>query len=250
MGEGGDPARTLALLWGQHTRPGRSGLTVRGVVTAAVEIADTEGLEAATMRRVAERLGAGTMSLYTHVPGRTELVELMVDTVLGELYADVDEPARQGGWRAGMEFVAERNWQLHERHPWLLQATSGRPTLGPHALLKYEAELRPLDGAGLSDVEMDSVLTLVLTHVEGVARVRANQALAQRRTGQTEEEWWTATAPALERVLDPAAFPVATRVGQAAGEQHQAAADPAHAFRFGLDRILAGVEELMRRPAP
>ena len=96
-----DPGRSLALLWGSHTRPGRSGLTVRAIVDAAIELADAEGLDAATMRRVADKIGSGTMSLYTHVPGKTELNDLMVDTVIGELYTGVDDPAGPGGWREG-----------------------------------------------------------------------------------------------------------------------------------------------------
>ncbi|GIH18089.1 TetR/AcrR family transcriptional regulator [Rugosimonospora africana] len=246
-----DPSRSLALLWGSHTTPGRSGLTVRSIVTAATAIADAEGLAAATMRRVADRLGVGTMSLYTHVPGRAELTELMIDIAYGELYADVDEPAKAtGGWREGLRLVGERNWDLYQRHPWLLQATGARPVLGPHATLKYEAELRPLDGIGLTDVQMDSVLTLVLTHVEGVARIQADLARTEDGSGMSDQEWWLSTAPALEKVMDASRFPTASRVGQAAGEHHQASVDPAHAFRFGLARILDGVERLIEEKSP
>nr|WP_221473796.1 TetR/AcrR family transcriptional regulator [Planomonospora venezuelensis] len=236
----------MALLWGSHTRAGRSGLTVRAIIEAAVGIADAEGLDALSMRRVAERLGVGTMSLYTHVPGKAELADLMTDTVYGELYGAVDEPSSQpGGWREAMEFVAARNWELYRRHPWMLQTVTARPVVGPNASLKYEAELRPLDGIGLSDVEMDSVLALVLTHVEGAARVRASLAQVQRDTGMSETEWWLASAPVLDKVMDPSRFPVASRVGTAAGESHQGAADPDHALTFGLARILDGVEALM-----
>jgi AcrR family transcriptional regulator len=84
--EGSDPARSLALLWGSHSRPGRSGLTLRGIVTAAIQLADAQGIDAVSMRHVADALEVGTMSLYTHVPGKAELVELMVDTVYGQLY--------------------------------------------------------------------------------------------------------------------------------------------------------------------
>ncbi|GGK84926.1 TetR family transcriptional regulator [Planomonospora parontospora subsp. parontospora] len=241
-----DPARSLALLWSSHSRPGRSGLTVRAIIEAAIGIADTEGLDAVSMRQVAERLGVGTMSLYTHVPGKAELTDLMVDTAYGRLYDDVDAPAAQpGGWRGGMEFVAARNWDLYRRHPWMLQAPGGRPVLGPNAVLKYEAELRPLDGVGLSDVEMDSVLALVLTHVEGTARLGASMARAQQDSGMNETEWWTVNAPLLDKVMDASRFPVASRVGEAAGREHQGAADPAHALAFGLARILDGVAALI-----
>ncbi|WP_280181853.1 TetR/AcrR family transcriptional regulator, partial [Nocardia farcinica] len=155
-----DPARTLTLLWGLHPKPGRKGLTVATIVAAGIEVADAEGLDAVTMRRVSERLGVGAMSLYTHVPGKTDLVELMHDAVLADLYRDPGEPAAAGDWRAGLTLVAQRNWQLYQRHPWLLGLIGTRPVPGPHSIAKYEAELRPLDGLGLGDVEMDAVLTL------------------------------------------------------------------------------------------
>ena len=93
---GAQPGPALGL----HSKPGRSGVTVRSIVNTAIELADAEGLERVSMRQVAERLKVGTMSLYTHVPGKGELTDLMFDTVFRELYADADEPSRQpGGWR-------------------------------------------------------------------------------------------------------------------------------------------------------
>jgi AcrR family transcriptional regulator len=241
-----DPARRLALLWGPQTQAGRSGLTLKAIVTAAMEIADAEGLEALSMRNVAKRLGAGTMSLYTHVPGKTELIDLMLDTAYGQLYESVETPSQQpGDWPEALRFIAKQNWELYRRHPWMLQITPGRPGLGPHAALKYEAELRPLDKLGLSDVEMDAVLTLTLTHVEGCARAQATLERTQRESGLTEAEWWVAHAPVLDRLIDPTLFPVATRVGTSAGQEYQGASNPDHAFTFGLDRILAGVSELI-----
>jgi AcrR family transcriptional regulator len=243
-----DPARSLALLWGSHTKPGRSGLTVRAIVTAAIELADASGLEAVSMRLVAEQLKVGTMSLYTHVPGKGELTDLMFDSVHGDLYASVDEPSEHpGGWRGALEFIARRNWDLLVAHPWLHEVPAGRNALGPNITLKYEAELRPLDGLGLTDVEMDSTLTLVLTHVLGTARASAEQARTQKDSGMTDEEWWLTTSPVLERYMAGVAdrFPLAGRVGTSAGEQYQATMDPAHALTFGLTRILDGTALLI-----
>jgi AcrR family transcriptional regulator len=241
-----DPARSLALLWGSQTEAGRSGLTLKAIITAAITIADTDGIEALSMRNVAERLGVGTMSLYTHVPSKTDLIDLMFDTAYGELYASVESPTLQpGGWRGALKFIARQNWNLYHSHPWMLQAATGRSILGPHAALKYEAELRPLDQLGLSDVEMDAVLALVLMHVEGAARAQIMQDHTRQDTGMTDEEWWVARAPLLDKLIDPARFPVATRVGLAAGQEHQSAYSPEFAFTFGLERILAGIAELI-----
>ncbi|AUX21918.1 TetR family transcriptional regulator [Sorangium cellulosum] len=241
-----DPARSLALLWGSHGKPGRSGLTVRAIVEAAIALADASGLDAVSMRQLADVLQVGTMSLYTHVPGKVELTELMVDTVYGHLYDDVDAPSRRpGGWRAALEYVATRNWDLYQRHPWLLEIVSARPVLGPNASLKYEAELRPLDRLGLTDMEMDSVLTLLLTHVEGTARALSNVRRTRQESGMSDVEWWVATAPLLDKVMDARRFPVAARVGQSAGQAYQGASSPEHAFRFGLERILDAVALLI-----
>src|SRR5712691_8577005 len=178
-----DPARSLALLWGSQTEARRSGLTLKAIVTAAIDLADTNGVDTLSMRNVAERLGVGTMSLYTHVPSKTDLVDLMFDTAYGELYESIESPSKQPeGWRGALQFIANQNCNLYRRHPWMLQIVTGRSVLGPHAAIKYEAELRPLDKLGLSDVEMDAVLTLVLTHVEGIARAQATRDHTQLNT--------------------------------------------------------------------
>lgn len=240
-----NPARALALLWGPQDKVGRSGLSIRSIVTAAVELGDAEGLSAVSMRRVADKLGVGAMSLYTHVPGKSELVALMADTVLADLYSDVDEPKNLPTWRDGMRLVAERNWGLYLRHPWLLEAAEFRPTIGPNLSLNYEAELRPLDGIGLTDLEIDSVLLLVRTHVDGAARSFHAQRRSASDSGRSDLEWWQGVGPILEKVMDRSRFPVSGRVGSAAGEAYQSLGDPAQALDFGLARILDGVEMLL-----
>lgn len=249
----GDPARTIAALWGTG-RPPRRGpkhtLTTGQVATAAIELADRDqDLGSLSMRRVAEALGVGTMSLYTYIASRDELLEVMLDTVYAEAVRDLG-PA--GGWEDGLRQVARVNWELCLRHPWVLQIFTGRPPLGPNTVAKYERELRVVDGIGLTDVEMDAVITLIHTHVEGVARQRIEADRTVRRTGLTDEQWWKAVEPALSEVFDPSAFPVASRVGQAAGQAHQSAHNPEHAYAFGLERLIAGLAVLVaeRSSAP
>jgi AcrR family transcriptional regulator len=241
----GDPARSLALLWRTQDGAGRrsrSGLSVDRIAAAAIEIADAEGLAALSMRRVAERLGVGTMSLYTHVPGKAELIDVMLDTVYGEM-AMIDD--HSDGWRAKLERVARDNWALYHRHPWMLQVATSRPPLGPNAMAKYEHELRAIDDIGLDDIEMDAVVTLVGGHIEGAARRALDAAMAEEHTGVSEEQWWKAHAPLLGRIVDVRRYPIAARVGAAAGEAHGAAFNPEHAFEFGLQRVLDGIEVLV-----
>jgi AcrR family transcriptional regulator len=251
---GGDPARSIALLWrdrgkgGDRTpdeRPVRGRkptLTVDAIVAAAIEMADEAGLGALSMRALAERLQAGTMSLYTHVPGKAELVDLMLDGVLGETARPGELP---DGWRARLELVARENLALFNRHPWMLELVTFRPPMGPGVIAKYDFELRALEGIGLTDVEMDSVLALVLGYVHGAARQALEAKLVEQRTGLTDEEWWSAQAPLLERVLGPDDFPVASRVGTASSKEYQGLWDPEHSFEFGLQRVLDGIEVLV-----
>jgi AcrR family transcriptional regulator len=197
-----------------------------------------------SMRRVAERLGVQAMSLYTYVPGKAELIDLMLDTVCTELPMPTDVP---GGWRARLALVARSNWELYLRHPWMLQVATTRPPLGPNLLAKYDYELRAVDGIGLSDVEMDLVVQMVTDYVHGAVRGAVGATLVAQATGLSDEQWWERAGPVLEKVFDPGRHPTAARVGAAAGEEYQAAADPERAFAFGLERLLDGVESLVKR---
>jgi AcrR family transcriptional regulator len=238
----GDPARSMALLWRTReaaSRKGKPDLSVDRIVRAAIEIADAEGLEALSMRRIAERLGVGTMSLYSYVPGKAELLDVMLDTVHGETVKPADEEAN---WRSRLEQIARENWELHLRHPWMLQVVTNRAVLGPNVIAKYDAELRAISGIGLSDLEMDAVLSLVLGYARGAARDAVEAAQLERQTGMSDDQWWAIHGPLLSRVLDPSQYPTGARVGSAVGEVYGAAYNPEQLFAFGLQRVLDGIE--------
>lgn len=241
-----DTARSLHLLWGSQTVPGRSGLTVKRIVDTGMEIAADTGIEQLSMRKVADRLGVGTMTLYTYVPGKAELLDLMQDAAYAGLYNE-GVPDGRADWQDAIRRIAETNWELYDRRPWLLALTGRRPVLGPHTSMKYERELQALDGIGLDDLEMDATLSLVLMHVDSCARQMANALENQRKTEMSEQEWWLAHEPLLGRWMDDKQFPVSSRVGQTAGEAHQGPYSPEHAYRFGLDRIIDGVGALIAR---
>jgi AcrR family transcriptional regulator len=246
---GGDPARTLALLWNAGPEP-RYGparrLRVGAVVEAATALADREGLAAISMRRVADQLGVSAMTLYTYVPGKAELLDLMLDAA----YQRVERADTTGRpWRERLTAVADANRALHLTHPWLGAVSTLRPPLGPGLMAKYEHELAALDGLGLTDPEMDDALTFLLGFVQANARDAQDARAARADTARNDEQWWAANAPLLERVLDPAAYPLATRVGSAAGAAHGSAHDPDHAYRFGLRRVLDGLAALIDGPA-
>jgi AcrR family transcriptional regulator len=239
----GDAARSMALLWRSTTtsavrRGPRSSLDVGRLVSAAMRVADAEGLAAVSMRRVAGELGVPAMTLYSHVPGKGELVDLMVDAALGELYPD-EQPPTAGNWRARVEAVARENRQVLLRHPWVLSV--GRPLPGPNRMRKYEIELRAVDGMGLSEVQMDLLVTLLDGFVRG--------AVQGRPQGEDPGPGGpAAVATYAQQVFDPERFPTAARVASVAGEDPpDVAAD--RAFEFGLERLLDGIGILMLNPS-
>lgn len=242
----GDPARTLALLWRvpttEHSRGPARGLDLDAVIAAAADLADREGLDAVTMRRLADQLGVAAMTLYTYVPGKAELVDLMLDAAYQRLPLD-DTTGRP--WRQRLRAVAGENRALYQAHPWAAAISTLRPPLGPGLMAKYDHELRALQGLGLSDVEMDDVLTHLLSFIQASARAVSDARAAQMDSAMSDHAWWAANAPLLARVLDQDAYPLATRVGTAAGTAHGSAHDPDHAYDFGLDRLLDGLAALI-----
>jgi AcrR family transcriptional regulator len=238
----GDPARSLELLWRVPADAPRRGphqrLNVDTVVAVAIGLADADGLDAVTMRRVAQRLGVVPMTLYTYVPGKAELLDLMLDSA----YVQMSRADTAGQpWRVRLTTVAEENKALFEAHPWAATISTSRPPLGPGMMAKYEHELQALDELGLDDIEMDAALTFLLTFVQANARSAAEARAAQQDSAMDDEQWWAANAPLLEKAFDPRAYPTAARVGTAAGAAHGAAYSPEHAWEFGLSRVLDGL---------
>ena len=243
----GDPVRSMELLWGVGDTPGtkrgpRPKLRIADVVQKAIALADRHGLAALSMRRLAEELGVTAMSLYTYVPGKGELLDLMTDAVCAETARP--EPGDRT-WRERLTQIATENWALYQRHPWLLQVATNRPVLGPNLIAKYDYELSAIDGLGLTDIEMDMTIASLGDFVHGAVRAAVAKTQAEQHTGRTEDEWWAAFAPLLEKVYDPERHPTATRVGAAAGEEFQAATAPERTFEFGLERLLDGVAALI-----
>ncbi|MFH9265989.1 TetR/AcrR family transcriptional regulator [Streptomyces sp. NPDC017546] len=247
----GDIARSLELLWGTGERPSRGpkpGLTLDRIVTAAVAVADTDGLSAVSMRRLSTELGTGTMSLYRYVPGKAELLDLMLDRVLGEPLST--EPDRPGGpdggpddWRTAVGAMARSYRDNLRRHPWLLKINQARTVLGPSALRGLEVSLTALRSMGLRDPELIGVIITVNSFVEGLARTQGDAAEAVAQTGLSNEEFWDSQRPYLERAMLSGAYPM-----MAGMSEDTFSADFDH-FEFGLRRLIAGFEALVAERA-
>jgi len=234
----------IDLLWRDHpdaprggTRGPRAKVTTTQAVRAAVAIADAEGLDAVTVRRLAADLGTSAMALYTHVGSRDDLLVLMVDEVHGSraraAYAGDD-------WRERVRQVAEAEMALCAEHWWLLDVADQRVAFGPGTIAKYDHELHAFDGTGINDVERDAALTFVTDFVRASARARRPDP----RAADMAEIWATSSERLAAYLGDD--FPLAQRVGGAAGQAMNTTYSPAAAWAFGLDRVLDALESLVQ----
>ncbi|MET8980689.1 TetR/AcrR family transcriptional regulator [Streptomyces sp. NPDC004539] len=236
--------RTLELLWEGARRPARGPrptLTLDRIVETAVGIADAEGLDAVSMRRVAAELGTGAMSLYRYVPGKSELVELMLDRV-NRPSPDPDDFG-DGTWRAALETMARSMLALHHRHPWVLPAGRTRPLLGPSALDGMEKVLARIRPMGLADTELVSVIIMLEGYVVGAARTQVYHQEDERTSGMTTSDFYEAQSPYISRVMETGRYPVLASLAPDTWTP-----DFDH-FDFGLQRILDGLEALVTRRA-
>lgn len=241
----GDPVKLLELMWGKDQAPRRGPkpkVRLTEIVAAAITIADTEGMDAVSTRRVAEAVGISPMSFYTHVPTRAELLDLMLDQVLSE--ASSLPPDWAGlGWRARLELIAESMWNFYLRHPWVVQFQTHRPVLGPNTLAAYEIALSAVEGIGLDEIEMDLAITSFSNYTLGAVRDAARAKTVKDLSGMSDDEWWQRIEPFLVSLVDWD-YPIASRVGPIVGAEY-GLGDPERAFRFGLARFLDGMEMMI-----
>ncbi|WP_051871690.1 TetR/AcrR family transcriptional regulator [Streptomyces sclerotialus] len=228
---------TARLLWAPRPQPARGPrptLDLPGIARAGVAVADAEGLAAVSMQRVAAQLGVTKMALYRYVPGKAELIALMVDAALAPLPAE-DEP--RPGWRGRLTAWAHHLLDGFGRHPWLLEATVGPRVLGPAELAWTERAVAALDGTPLTGAERLDAAVLLTGHV----RTLAQQGRAAGPEGNAEAQLHALLGGILR---DHAArFPAVTAAFSAAAAEPATAQD--QAWEFGLHRILDGLEKLI-----
>lgn len=227
------------LLWraDASTRvDGRRGPRARrstdDVVDAAIELADAGGAAAMTVRALAQSLQLTTMSVYTHVNTRADLLVLMVDEVHSRM---AESPEVGAGWRARVRRVADENLALFRAHPWMVDVEDPRVAVGPGTIAKYDRELRAFEGAGLSDVDRDAALSFVLDFVRATAW-RRRESAGREQFGP----FWAEAGPRLAMHLGDD-FPLAQSVGRAAGEAMDGPYDPDVAGEFGMARVIDGL---------
>ncbi len=253
--------RSLALLWQEQT-PGRRGprarLTVERIARAGIEVADTEGLDALSMQRVAAWLGYSTMSLYNHVPGKDLLLEVMADTAAG------DPPDLDGfeDRRAAVLHWATQLWAAFHAHPWVLRIPLDHAPVGPRQLAWLDRLLRPLLDRGLPPREAMAGALQIIASLRGAAQVDTDIARGHR--GEEAAQAATSqTARLMAGFVDPVRFPALAEVHTAGAVfgpathlseptdvppgENSGVDDtlPVH-VRFGLERLLDGLDSWVR----
>ncbi|GIF70767.1 TetR/AcrR family transcriptional regulator [Asanoa siamensis] len=219
------------LLWEPAPAPRRGprpAFTLADIARAGIEIADRDGLAALTMQRVADQLGVTKMALYRYVPGKAELVALMLDLGLGE------PPALRGrDWRTDLDAWSHALFDAFAAHLWALEAAVGPRVMGPNELGWLEAAVASLTGTGLRGAEMLDVAVTLVGHVRNLAQQTA--ALPADAEGTVDDAIALLVAGRAER------FPaLSAALGEARGGGGQN-----QALEFGLARILDGVGVLI-----
>ena len=224
--------------------PGRGqGLSLEEIVTAAIAVADAEGPDAISMRRIAREVNAGAMSLYWYVGSKEELLDRMLDRIEGEI--EVPDPS--GDWRADLNVFAHRTRAALTRHRWAADFIGSRPPTGPNDVRNLERLLGLIDGTGAEgDVQLVfSVFSTVATFVMGAVMREAQEVRFQRDQDQAEADMSPEEREAQherfeEWVKASGQFPhIARLVGS--GVDPDAPETRDERFQFGLDCLLDGL---------
>ncbi|GAA3665096.1 TetR/AcrR family transcriptional regulator [Nonomuraea antimicrobica] len=243
----GDLPPGLRSLWDRFDHPEptpRPGLSASRIVQAAVEAADAEGLDAVSMAKIAERLGYTPMSLYRYVKSKNELLLMMLDAVAA-LPAELDEPGDD--WRMGLERWCRAQWEMLRAHAWIVHLPITGPPITPNQLAWTERALAALAGTGLTEADKVGVVLLIANYMHATARLAAE-------LGQTARaESIAAYSALLGHLVDARRFP-ALRTAIDAGAYAYPSDMPQQErrldYRFGLARILDGVQALIHACAP
>jgi AcrR family transcriptional regulator len=224
----------------QPPRRGRA-LSRDEIVRAAVKVADAEGSQAISMRRIARELNAGAMSLYWHVSSKDELLDLMLDAVEGEQRF----PGATGDWRADLTAMARTQRTVLHRHQWLMDFIGGRPPLGPNTLRNLERSLAVIDKLGLDTMTALNVLGTVATYVMGAVLREFREMGVERRdqeaaAGLGEAGLHEIIAGHVQKLTATGRFPHFLRMYEE-GIDPDAAETRDERFEFGLRCVLDGI---------
>lgn len=204
---------TFSMIWEREepeAKPIPAVLSRASIAQAALLLADREGLEAVSMRKVAGELKVGPMRLYAYIATKEEMLDLMID----EVYREMTLPAPHTAWHLAVTALAEETWSANERHPWFALLLGDRPHQGPHALLYVETLLTAIGRApqigGIDEILLAS--KTVSAYIFGMIQRETNERQTELRTGLSKEQWQKATASYMQRILETGRYPSLQRV--------------------------------------
>lgn len=239
-----DKAGEMLIWFREEPTSRRPSHSRADIARSAIEIADSEGFEAVSMRRVAQELGAGTMTLYHYVRNKDELISLMSDAVMGEVL--VPEGELSEDWRTALTQIAGRSRDAFARHRWIFERFGdGRP--GPNGLRHFEQSLAAVASLDISRQEVFELIGLVDDYVFGYS-LREVQELEEH-----ERDWPSEVVEFLQRELDSGDYPLISEFfgndAQAAVEEVLALINVEARFERGLNRLLDGIEANLPTPS-
>jgi len=212
-----------------------AGLSKQRVVVEAIRLADREGVDGLSMRRLADALGAGAMSLYHYVANKEELLDAMIDIV----FEEIEPPPEETDWQSAMRREAVSTRRVLASHPWAIVLMESRTSPGPANLRHREAVTACLRRAGFSVVMATHANWLLNSYVYGFALQEVSLPF------DTTDEFADMAEDVYLPQLPPDEFPY---LNESAAALVAAGYDPAEEFTFGLDLVLAALEPLRASP--
>jgi AcrR family transcriptional regulator len=242
--------RGVELLWELDEQAGpapRRGTALdrEQIVRAAIHIADAEGLEAVTMRRVGQHLNTGAMSLYRHVPDKDALVSMMIETVLGD--AMIEQPEPPAGWRDNLRALAQSVWRLSRQHRWYPEASITHPPLTPNGAAGLEYALSIFDPYDLDIITRMQFVGSVHHLALHAALDRVMEEESAKRLGISEEEAFRRAAPVMEKLAASGQYPHVTEFLTAAAQAGGTDPGEERWVLAGIELLLDGIEVRLAR---
>ncbi len=228
----------ILVLWERpepSTRPVPSPLSRDLIVSAAIAIADSEGLQAVSLRKVGTALDTGAMRLYGYIATKEELLDLMVDAIYGEMVTD--EPI-SNDWRQVLKSMAHGMREISKKHHWFVELSAGRPHFGPNALDYREVSFGALcKCAGFENIDFSMfALRTVIVYMIGIILHETSELRIERESGMNRTERKAAAWPYIERMIATGRYPMLEKI------VHEATHPTAEAaFERGLDCVLDGI---------
>jgi AcrR family transcriptional regulator len=217
--------------------PRKPRLSLERIVAAAVELLDAEGVEGFSMRRLAARLNAGTMSLYAYVQTKEDVLDHALDAVIAEVELETpgasEDSAKDSAWRAFLARQLSQSREVMRRHPWIPTLAATRPLLGPNALARSERFYTALNRAGLDGPPLLAAVGTLSYYVNGFV---ASENVWRSWMNDPDEE------AKLRREVQAHIDRQAGRYPTLSAQAQLDFSDFDAAFALGLEIVLDGIE--------